>query len=97
MTFESDLFDMCDPDEFGDSADFGSGVLITGIYDREPVELATPHGYVQSTSYTFACPTSVLPAWVGDGTPVTVKGISFKVRKPEPDGAGMTEMVLEVQ
>ncbi len=63
MTLEDDLLDMCDPDEFGTTADFGGGVVVNGIYDKESVELDTGHGFVQSTSHIFTCPASVLPAW----------------------------------
>ncbi|NDV20828.1 hypothetical protein GO013_15565 [Pseudodesulfovibrio sp. JC047] len=97
MSFADDIDDMLDPDEFADTADFGNGVEVNGIYDKEPVEIDTGHGFVMSVAHTFTCAQSALPAWVGDGTPVVVDGVSFKVRAPEPDGAGMIELTLEVQ
>ncbi|GGX33224.1 hypothetical protein GCM10007242_45440 [Pigmentiphaga litoralis] len=80
---------------FFNDAEFGlemlvDGVPVIGIFDRpyfDPVSMA-------STQPTATVPTDLAPV-TPDLSTVVVMGVLYVVRNVQPDGTGMTTLVLE--
>lgn len=74
----------------------GAGRQITGILDRD--YLAADMGGrvgVSSSQPRFTCATAALPAGAASGDTLAVGGVTYTVRVVEPDGTGVTQLVLE--
>jgi len=63
---------------------------VNGIFDEKYVEV-NGMGAVRPT---FTCATSDVSD-AGDGAKVTISGVVYTVRSPQPDGTGVTMLVLE--
>jgi len=88
-------------DEFGDSATYaisgGGSSLFTGIFDIPHIEVAMWDASSSDRRPTFLCRTSDVPvgaAGGGAGDTLSVDGTTYKVVDLEPDGQGMTRIVL---
>ncbi|MEW6612702.1 MAG: hypothetical protein AB1409_08175 [Pseudomonadota bacterium] len=76
-------------------ADFGinavvGGVSVRGIFDNAFVEQLG----VEGLRPTFTAPTASLPA-VSHGTVVTINAVSYRSIGVQPDGTGVTLLILE--
>lgn len=92
MAFDEDFSVFFDVDEFGDVLTPGD---INGIIDREYVELATGRGSIQGYKPTFLAPTADLLA-ISLEDHVTINLVSYTVKlKEDPDGTGLTKLILE--
>lgn len=97
---EADRASFFDPSEFGQVAEI-RGKEIDGQFDEQTsfVEgLASVP--IQSTNPMFQCQSSLLPADIDEGEPITVTrddGTLFSgtVVTAEPDGFGLTMLTLE--
>jgi hypothetical protein len=76
----------------------GASHTITGIFDRDYFAV-DPGGRVPMTSSQprFTCSSAALPSGAGNGDTLTVGGSPYIVRVVEPDGTGVTTLVLEAQ
>jgi hypothetical protein len=77
-------------------ADFGvaatvDGVAVTGIFDNSYVD---SFGVVSASEPTLLCSSSSVST-AGTGDAVSVVGTSYKVAGIQPDGTGMTRLVLQ--
>lgn len=88
-------------DEFGDSAVYtklaGGTATFTGIFDAPHIAIDLGEVSISDRRPTFVCRTADLPSGVagGDsGDTLEVDGITYKVIDLEPDGQGMTRIVL---
>lgn len=77
---------------FGTSAFFGS-TCITGILDNEYLVSGSDLG-VESTSPAFTCKTSDVSC-VSHGDTLNIGTDEYTVRGVQPDGTGMTVLILE--
>ena len=77
--------------EFADDATLG-GVEVRGIFD-EAYEVQDMGGDIASSGPVFTLPSSAVPASV-TGVPLVVKGKTYKVVEPMPDGTGVTMLRL---
>lgn len=102
MTLETDAdrLAMLDEDDHGTTAtytpDGGSASTINGIFDNEFFE-AVSEGViaVEGSQPRFICRTIDAPiAGTGDTLVVPVGGTSYDVVGVEPDGTGMTTLLL---
>lgn len=74
----------------------GTATTITGIFDRDyfGAELGA-HVSVSSSQPRFTCSTAALPSGAANGDTITIAGATYTVRVVEPDGTGVTKLVLE--
>jgi len=98
----SDRSYMLNVSDFGTTATYtlvaGSSSSIIGIFDNEFFE-ADPQGNVAyaSAQPRFLVQTSTLPSGADYGDTVVISSVTYKVRIIQPDGTGMTTLVLEKQ
>lgn len=92
MAFTEDLSPFFSAAEFADDAML-DGVAVQGIFDRTYVEAGGGMG-MSSTVPAFTLPTIAVPA-NPVGKLLVVKGVTYVVVTPEPDGTGITLLILE--
>ena len=98
----SDRSYMLNVSDFGTTATYtlvaGGSSSIIGIFDNEFFE-ADPQGNVAyaSAQPRFLVQTSTLPSGADYGDSVVINSTTYKVRIIQPDGTGMTTLVLEKQ
>lgn len=85
-----DLADFFDADEFGITATFSGGDVL-GILDRAYIETEDVAGYAP----TFIAKTSDLST-VSVGDSVTIDSVVYDVAEIQPDGTGVTTLVLQL-
>lgn len=91
---EDDLDGFLDSDEFGDIATLQSGATLSGIFDMAYVEVAGIEGYRP----TLVCKSSAVSAnSITNDTVLSINGNDYQVATPEPDGTGMTLLVLKLR
>lgn len=74
----------------------GVAKQITGIFDRD--YFAADMGgrvAVSSSQPRFTCASAALPSGAGNGDTLAINGTTYTVRVVEPDGTGVTQLVLE--
>lgn len=87
--------------DFGQSATYtasGGSATITGIFDALYYD-AAPGGEVvfASNQPRFVCRSADLPATASQDDTLVTGSVTYKVRNLEPDGTGITILVLEKQ
>lgn len=98
----SDRAYMLNISDFGTTATYtlvaGGSSSIVGIFDNEFFE-ADPQANVTyaSAQPRFLVQTADLPSGADYGDSVTINSVHYKVRIIQPDGTGMTTLVLEKQ
>lgn len=98
----SDRSYMLNVSDFGTTATYtlvgGGSSSIIGIFDNEFFE-ADPQGNVAyaSAQPRFMVQTSTLPSGADYGDTIVISSVTYKVRIIQPDGTGMTTLVLEKQ
>ena len=95
MTVESaaDRAAMLDTDEFGATATIGAETFPC-IQDKEYLETLE----ISSVHPVALCDESVaMAAGAAVGATVTIDGTAYKIRDLQPDGTGMTLLILEEQ
>lgn len=90
--FNEDLRAFLNTDEMADEG-LLNGATVRGIFTNGYAEASGGIG-MAGTSPTFLLPSDDVPS-SPEGMPFSVKGISFVVALPEPDGTGMTTLYLE--
>ena len=94
MDMSADNLAMLASDEFGASVATLDGVAIQGIFDAEYFEVQVGGDVgTESSQPGFLCRDEDLPA-DPRGKTLIVDGVSWTVVTPEPDGTGMTALVL---
>jgi len=75
--------------------DFGINVTVGGVVVRAIFDdaYADPMGMAGSTPAVLCASADVSDAALG--TAVVIDGVSYTVVKPEPDGTGMTRLLLQ--
>jgi hypothetical protein len=84
------------------------GVQVAGIFDRPTDQGSVGQLGMVTTRPTFTLPSASVPAdwWPGaeagpldalDAPLITIGGVSYAVVLHEPDGTGMSRLMLEVQ
>jgi hypothetical protein len=86
----ADRLSMLSTDDFGTAATIGASTVY-GIFDDE--HEAIFDGDVGTTAPQFTCRTADV-ASVVRGTSVVINSITYKVTALEPDGTGMTVLIL---
>ena len=88
-----------DTDEFGSSATFtdvsaGTSSTVKGIFDKDQQEIIgdSEVGLIEDVP-KFHCKTSDVSSAVFDDT-LAVNSVTYKIKKIEPDGTGMTVLHL---
>ena len=88
---------MLDTDEFAVAATYNGGAIVNGIFDNEYAGVLDGAGApVESTRPVFYCRTADVASAV-HGDTLVISGTTYNVVGVEPDGAGMTTLILEVQ
>lgn len=91
--FTEDLTLFFDTDGFGVSATL-DGVDVAGIFDQPYAQSNIGLSGIASESPTFMLKTADVPSNVEGGL-ITVKEVDYQVVRHEPDGTGMSTLVLE--
>jgi len=96
MAVESaaDRLEFLDVDEFGVTATYDGASTIQGIFDKDYIELLQGEVGIASTGPQMLCRSSDVSGVV-QGKAVVVGGVSYTVKGIEPDGTGMTLLLLE--
>lgn len=88
-------------DEFGDSAVYtkaaGGSATFTGIFDAPHTAIDIGDVSISDRRPTFLCRTADIPVGAvggGGGDTLLVDGTTYRVVELEPDGQGMTRIVL---
>jgi hypothetical protein len=78
-------------------ANTAASLPMRGIFRRpyQPVALNPMTGEIASTAPTLDLPSAVLPAMHTAGDEVTVRGERFVIIAVQPDGMGMTRLILQ--
>ena len=87
-------------DDFGLAGSYtlngGATSTINGIYDNEFLEVDPQSGVgIVSAEPRFMCRSSDVPATAAPGDALVVNSINYTVRVIQPDGTGVTTLVLE--
>lgn len=95
MTLESstDLANFFDTDEHGTAATY-SGSTVNGIFDNEFFEADGGTVGVESAQPLFTCQTDDVSG-IAHGDSITISGTAYTVRGVQPDGTGVTQLILE--
>lgn len=91
--FTEDLTPFFDADGFGISATLDD-VDVVGIFDQPYAQSNVGLSGIASDSPTFMLKTADVPSNVEGGL-ITVKEVDYQVVRHEPDGTGMSTLVLE--
>ena len=93
MSFVEDLSPFFNPAEFADTANLG-GVVVAGIFDN-----AYQLGDVGDVGFAAAQPMFMVASNTLATSPVgqslSVNGVNYIVAASEPDGTGVTRLLLE--
>ena len=88
-----------DTDDFGSSATFtdvsaGTSSTVKGIFDKDSQEIVgmSDVGLIEDVP-TFHCVSTDVTSAVFDDT-LLVDSVTYKIKKIEPDGTGMTKLTL---
>ena len=93
MAFTEDFTAFFSTDEFASNATLG-GVAVRGIFDKA-YQLGDAGGNGFATSQpVFTLPSSSVPASV-TGQALVIGGAAYTVVLSEPDGTGVTQLLLE--
>lgn len=102
IDFEADITAMLDADEFASIATFTPAkyphpsatktVSINVVYDNEYVEVGGVAGYKPTALGSTA---AFEAGDIGVDAKATIKGVNYRVVEPQPDGIGLTLMVLQ--
>lgn len=80
--------------DFGVTGTLAGGAAVTGIFDRD--YMASLGGQVSATGPAFGVKTSDVAArGIAFGTAITIGGTAYTVRDTQPDGTGVTLLLLE--
>ena len=88
MAFTEDFSEFTDTDDFGVTATVG-GVDVDGILDKEYVEVAGAQGYAP----VFVCAEADVSS-VAEGASYAIGTTTYYQVRQEPDGTGMTTVIL---
>jgi len=89
--FTEDLSEFLDSTEMADNATIGAAT-VAGIFDNQFVEV---HG-IEGVRPVFVCNEADVPS-IAHGDALTIKTVSYKVAGVQPDGTGLTSLILEKQ
>ena len=74
----------------------GPASTVNGIFDNEFFEVDPLSGVgVVSAQPRFVCTTADLPSGAASGDAITIDGTAYTVRVIQPEGTGVTTVVLE--
>ena len=93
MAFAEDLSVFFNPAEFADPATLG-GVAVQGIFDKAYQFADVGGSGMAATQPVYTLATSAVPA-NPVGTTLVVGGVSYSVAAHEPDGTGVSLLLLE--
>ena len=87
-------------DDFATTASYtpsgGSASTVNGIFDNEFFEVDPLSGVgVVSAQPRLFCTTADLPSGAASGDAITIDGTAYTVRVIQPEGTGVTTLVLE--
>ena len=89
--FVEDFTEFLDSTEMADNATIGAST-IAGIFDNQFVEV---HG-IEGVRPVFTC-AELNVSTIAHGDALTINTISYKVAGIQPDGTGLTSLILEKQ
>lgn len=97
--FTENLDDFLDVGDFAEAAtytpDGGAAVSINGIFDLTYVDIETGGGVpISGLKAVFTCKASDVAA-EPEGDTVTARGVNYTIMVHQPDGTGLTLLVLE--
>lgn len=94
MAFNEDLLAFLDTADFAVVADYNSGTSVVGIFDA-PHELAALGMSLQASAKPqFLCRAADVDA-DPVGKALVVNGITYSIAENQPDGTGMTLLILK--
>ncbi|MDD4919061.1 MAG: hypothetical protein PHE72_14790 [candidate division Zixibacteria bacterium] len=79
--------------EFADEVTLTGGAKINGIFDDEHRLINEQDGQISSTAPQVICRSTDVSG-VALGATVTIKGVAYKVIERQPDGTGLTTLIL---
>jgi len=90
--FTEDLSVFFNTDEFAVVATINN-VSVNGIFDREFVSVSSGKVQIEGFRPVFTCATSDVSGVTEDDL-VVVDTVTYRVAFPEPDGTGITRLIL---
>jgi hypothetical protein len=97
MALTDDLVDdlpgFLDTEEFAVEVTLTGGVKIRGIFDDEHRLISEQDGQVSTTAPQVMCRASDV-ASVALGAAATISSVAYKVIEKQPDGSGLTTLIL---
>lgn len=101
MNIQGDIAALVDVEIFGTQATITRsgqtvGRVVPGIYD-DAYEAVDARGNVEfaTTAPRFMCATAALPSNTREGDALRISSTSYTIRVVQPDGTGMTTLILE--
>lgn len=79
--------------DFGVTATPNVGAAVTVIFDRAHIEAAG--GDISGTQPVALAVSADVSAWTSNSTTVSIAGATYTVRDIQPDGTGLSLLVLE--
>jgi len=89
----TDLDELFDKDEFAVEVTLTGGIKIDGIFDDEFRGVNIQDGEVRTTAPQVLCKSSDVSG-VALGSTVTISSVAYKVIERQPDGTGLTTLIL---
>lgn len=77
-----------------DTGLYNASTTISGIFDNEYIGVPSGDIDVESASPAFTCQTSDVPS-ADHGDTLVVNSVTYTVRGVQPDGTGITVLLLE--
>lgn len=92
MIGDNDFEDFFCTEEFAENAVL-NGETVQGIFTNAYAGDSFGQVSIENTSATFILPTKDVPTGV-EGMTLTARGVNYFVHRAEPDGTGITTLVL---
>lgn len=91
---------LLDTDDFATAATYtlaaGGDTALNGIFDNGYLAVGVPADLdISATQPQFLCRTADLPSSAAQDDTITVDSVTWRVRELQPDGTGLTSLVLE--
>ena len=90
----ADRLSFLDVDEFGVSATYDGATAIIGIFDNDFLQVLGGEIGVESSGPQFLCRTADVSSVV-HGKTLLIGSTTYTVKGVEPDGTGMTTLMLQ--
>ena len=96
--FDEPISEFFGTDDFAEVATYtpsgGTPVTVNGIFDLEYVDIDLGGIPIAGLKAVFTCATDDIPGG-SEGDAISVRGVDYTIMVCQPDGTGVTKLILE--